>query len=340
MCLIDPVFRMTTSVMDSAKTYMSGFRVPDLKKLWYGSPISVDSTKPPTPLLLQFEAHVVRLQELSLWTDPKSSLAALATIHGLYWYLSITTSSPFSLAVWLAIVTFVYTTWTQRIWPEIRVPEADPGLDPDWTPVSPDVLSAPELVKIWDDLKMNLKFGFNWLLNLRTNEPGKFCCLASVFFLILAYIGSFITALGLFYYLSVGYLTIPGALRILVKYPAVHCLLQTMEDMRSESPKKDIPKPALVAAEEPQRDATLVENVYATLQSGLNVVSSFNIKAGLASSEANDDLTQYLPEDNEASQSILESAMNSSTRDPMQAHILDQDEVRCRREKSVSSQFL
>ena len=36
-------------------------------------------------------------------------------------------------------------------------------------------------------------------------------------------IGSSITTLGLFYYVSVGYLTIPGVLKLLVKYPAVQC---------------------------------------------------------------------------------------------------------------------
>ena len=67
----------------------------------------------------------------------------------------------------LGLVSFVYTTWTQRIWPEIRVPEADPGPDPDWTPVSPDVLSAPELVRLWEDFNSKLCSGFTWLKNLR-----------------------------------------------------------------------------------------------------------------------------------------------------------------------------
>ena len=77
----------------------------------------------------------------------------------------------------LGLVSFVYTTWTQRIWPEIRVPEADPGPDPDWTPVSPDVLSAPELVRLWEDFNSKLCNGFTWLKNLRygfTKKTGKY----------------------------------------------------------------------------------------------------------------------------------------------------------------------
>ena len=57
----------------------------------------------------------------------------------------------------------------------------------------------------------------------RKEQPGKFCAITSTIFFILAIIGSKITTLGLFYYVSVGYLTIPGVLKILVKYPAVQC---------------------------------------------------------------------------------------------------------------------
>lgn len=67
----------------------------------------------------------------------------------------------------LTLLSFVYTTWTQRIWPEIRVPEADPGPEPEWTPVSPDVLSAPELVRLWEDFHSKLCQFFSWLKNLR-----------------------------------------------------------------------------------------------------------------------------------------------------------------------------
>ena len=47
----------------------------------------------------------------------------------------------------------------------------------------------------------------------------------------------------------------------------------------------------------------------------------------MAALKADDDLKDYMPEEDESNQFILESAMNSSTRDPMQAHCLDHEEV-------------
>merc|ERR1712141_566279 len=77
---------------------------------------------------------------------------------------------------------------------------------------------------------------------------------------------------------------------------------------------------------ETSTELTLADSVYARLQSGLNVVSNLNLKSGLAALSQEDD-ESYIPEEDEANQSILESALNSSTRDPMQAHNLDQEEV-------------
>jgi hypothetical protein len=75
---------------------------------------------------------------------------------------------------------------------------------------------------------------------------------------------------------------------------------------------------------------SLVGSVYATFQSGLEAVSNLNLKSEVASLKASDqdDLSPYLPdEEDEVNQSILESAISSSTRDPMQAHNLEQEEV-------------
>ena len=309
--------------MESAKEYLSGFRIPDLKKLWYGSSDAPDGP-PPKPLIVQFEAYLVKLQELSLWTDPKSSGLALLVIHAIYWYLSVTSNSTVYLLAMLAMLTFVYTTWTQRIWPEIRVPEANPGPEPEWTPVSPDVLSAPELVRLCDEVKVKCYQAFEWLKQTRENEHGKFCAIVSTFFLVLAYVGSRLTTLGLFYYVSVGYLTVPGILKILVKYPAVHCMLETMEEFRKEqsAPKVEVEP---VVKQEETKAASLAESVYATLQTGFNAVSNLNLKSEAAKHD--EDLKSYLPEEDEANQSILESAINSSIKDPMQAHKLDQEEV-------------
>ena len=84
----------TNAVMESTKQYLYGFRMPDLKKLWYGSETDdIDGIQPPPkPLLVKFEAFLVKIQELSLWTDPKNSAMAIAIVHLLYWYLLMTSN--------------------------------------------------------------------------------------------------------------------------------------------------------------------------------------------------------------------------------------------------------
>merc|ERR1711981_1308110 len=61
-----------------------------------------------------------------------------------------------------------------------------------------------------------------------------------------------------------------------------------------------------------------------------NAVSNLNLKSdSMAINKPDEDdlVAAYLPEEDETNQIILESAMNSSTRDPTQAHCLDHEEV-------------
>ena len=74
----------------------------------------------------------------------------------------------------------------------------------------------------------------------------------------------------------------------------------------------------------PTSEMTLADSVYATFQSGLTAVSNLNLKSGIAALSQEDN-ESYIPEEDETNQLILESALTSSTRDPMQAHILDQE---------------
>ena len=73
-------------------------------------------------------------------------------------------------------------------------------------------------------------------------------------FLVLAYIGTYITTLGLFYYVLVGYLIIPGVMKILVKYPAVQCILETMEDYKKNS-KPEVTQEKSVKVQHDEIDA-------------------------------------------------------------------------------------
>ena len=82
-------------------------------------------------------------------------------MHAVYLYLSVTASTTLNLACWTALVAFVYSTWVNRIWPEIRVPipEDERPDSESFTPMHPDCLSGPEvqrkLAAVRDELYKN-----------------------------------------------------------------------------------------------------------------------------------------------------------------------------------------
>ena len=137
-------------------------------------------------------------QELGLWTEPSKSAAALAAVHVAYFYLSVTSATTVNLACWAALLAFVYTTWVNRIWPEIRVPiPEEERPDPEaFTPVHPDCLSGPEVQRKLAALRQRAGAAAEAVRRLRQESPAKFCGAASAFFLALACVGSGVTALG------------------------------------------------------------------------------------------------------------------------------------------------
>jgi hypothetical protein len=125
--------------------------------------------------------------------------------------------------MWACILGFLYTTWVNKIWPEIRV-EQPLEESSSWTPIRTEVFSAPELVQFSQAAKNKFFELFNFFKDMRTNTPGRFCLLACFTFSIIGYLGAFVTALGLLYYSLVGSLTIPGLVRILAQH---HPCIQT-----------------------------------------------------------------------------------------------------------------
>lgn len=243
--------------METATSYvqnfLSGYRVPDFSKLWRKSDSAVDGReKPHVPLLVRLEAHLVQLQELALWIDPKSSVAALAIVHLIYWYLASTSCTVLNLTTWACILGFLYTTWVNRIWPEIRVEK--PMEESAWTPVRPEVFSAPELVQFSQMARTKIVSGLSILRDMRANSPGRFCLVACFTFSVVGYLGAYVTALGLFYYTVVCSLTLPGLVRVLAQnHPGIQNqieaywngrnVLEAVRDV-TDSPVESPPTPA------------------------------------------------------------------------------------------------
>jgi hypothetical protein len=139
--------------MDTVGGYLSGlfsgYRMPDVSKLWSRGESVVDGKPgpPDAPVSAKLEALLVRVQELSLWTDPVSSAKAVLGLNLAFVYLSYTSNTTLNLTCWAVILGLLYTTWVNTIWPEIRVAEPEPDDAPS-TSATPGVYSGPELVEM------------------------------------------------------------------------------------------------------------------------------------------------------------------------------------------------
>ena len=127
------------------------------------------------------------------------------------------------------------------------------------------------------------------MVELRKETPGKFCVIMCTTLLLIAYIGSYISAFCLFYYLAVGGLVVPGSIKYIIKNhpPAKEAFenLRILEELKcnKKSRKKDIKQDEVDgvasgmnvdirgAADKVQY---LVQNVCSTLQTGVSSITS------------------------------------------------------------------
>ena len=99
------------------------------------------------------QSKLVRVQEVAVWSNPTVSIIWVVLSQMLLYYLCNWTVSLLSTASYILLSLYVYLTWVYTVWPAVRVPPS-PDEDPEnWTPVHPDVLSAPELQIFLKNLK-------------------------------------------------------------------------------------------------------------------------------------------------------------------------------------------
>jgi hypothetical protein len=114
------------------------------------------------------------------------------------------------MAAWIALMTHIYHTWVYAVWPAIRVPPTHPQDEETWTPVHPDVLSAPELSQHLKGFNMKVIQILTRLAEYRRSHPGKFCITFSVLFISLALLGKYISIIVLLHLSTLLLILLPG----------------------------------------------------------------------------------------------------------------------------------
>ena len=99
------------------------------------------------------QSKLVRVQEVAVWSNPTVSVVWVVLSQIILYYLCNWTTSLLSITCYLLLSLYIYLTWVYTVWPAVRVPPS-PDEDPElWTPLHPDVLSAPELQIFLNNLK-------------------------------------------------------------------------------------------------------------------------------------------------------------------------------------------
>jgi len=182
--------------METFKSYLvlpklPKLRFPTIAQLKDGSFLNprVEELESEESWLKEFESKLVSAQEVAVWSNPYKSLAWVVMTQAMLYYLCCSSTPLLSTTAYFTLSAYIYITWVYTIWPAIRVPPTIEEDDENWTPVHPDVLSAPELDTFIKDSKTKIYQMVSGLKLFREEQPGKFCILLSSFFLALAGVG-------------------------------------------------------------------------------------------------------------------------------------------------------
>lgn len=203
--------------MKSMKTYLSlpTLRIPGWKELRDGSFLSqalekTDKTNE-ISVLKDFEGKLVRVQEVAVWSSPGVSLAwVLVTQASLYYVTSISSTSLVSGLAYTSLSLYLYLTWVYTVWPAVRVPPSPEEDSETFTPVHPDVMSAPEMETLIRNFKSRLVEIVRGFMLLRQEKPGRFCLVLSSLFLMMAILGTKVTLAVLIHTVLLAFLVIPA----------------------------------------------------------------------------------------------------------------------------------
>ncbi|XP_049517699.1 reticulophagy regulator 3-like isoform X2 [Dermacentor silvarum] len=157
-----------------------------------------------------FEAHLISIQSLLIWERPYVSATAFVAVNCLFWLVVSCSRRFYSFVALIAAVVFMYKTWVNSIWPEIRVPPPEGEDNEQWTPVHPQVFSVPELSRYITDWSESVRKWFANVILLRKTNPGLFCILASSTFAMTAVLGRMVSGVLILYSLLMAVTLGPG----------------------------------------------------------------------------------------------------------------------------------
>lgn len=154
---------------------------------------------------------MMKWKRLATWENPKSSGAAVFAANVIYWYLNWTDSTVLNLVLWASLILYMSAVFAQVVFPEISFKEntsegRENGEHTEQIPES-------EISFIVEGSKTY----FVILQELRQDSPGLFCLFVSGAFMLIWYIGAYVSTLHLMYLMIMAGLLLPITIRKLKK---------------------------------------------------------------------------------------------------------------------------
>ncbi|XP_076329554.1 uncharacterized protein LOC143235356 isoform X2 [Tachypleus tridentatus] len=118
----------------------------------------------------------------------------------------------YSLLALSTLAAFLYKTWVNWIWPEIRVTSSEDKDMEEWTPVHPQVYSVPELSRYLTEWWSSCEIWLHWYWQLRQDYPGVFCILTCSLLGFLALIGHIFPGIVISYAVLMTICLAPGVI--------------------------------------------------------------------------------------------------------------------------------
>jgi len=211
--------------MEAIRGYLPKIKVPSFAQLRDGSfltrAIEKYEEEAQHSLIRDLESKLVRVQEVAVWSNPTVSIIWLILSQMFLYYLCNWTTSLLSTISYLLLSLYVYSTWVYTVWPAVRVPPSPDEDTEAWTPLHPDVLSAPELQTFLTSLRSRAGEILSGLILLREEQHGKFCLVMSLVFTLTGCLGMKFSTPFLLHTSVLIILVLPGILIRLNRNPSL-----------------------------------------------------------------------------------------------------------------------
>ncbi|XP_005994086.1 reticulophagy regulator 3 [Latimeria chalumnae] len=150
-------------------------------------------------LLGPYEPLLTCLQSVLVWEKPLHSVLVYLGINVVFWFFALVPLRLVFLLAFSMILVVCIDQWKNKVWPEIKVAQADEQETESWGFVEPKLLSVPELCHHIAEVWVSCTTFLRNLKVFKAQNPGKFCLLVCGVFTFLAVLGRYIPGLLLLY---------------------------------------------------------------------------------------------------------------------------------------------